>query len=122
MQSILGDAVFQSRYINHATHHFHLSDWYSVVEDILLKAGWTQLDWKGGDLVFKRASKKDVGIVTMVGMFVQMDPSKVTEFTQPAYTLQEAFKAEGIAARAEPGSASTAENKEAMHILIGKKP
>lgn len=93
-----------------------------VVEDILLKAGWTQLDWKGGDLVFKRASKKDVGIVTMVGMFVQMDPSKVTEFTQPAYTLQEAFKAEGIAARAEPGSASTAENKEAMHILIGKKP
>jgi hypothetical protein len=40
----------------------------------------------------------------------------------PAVFLMGSLKLEGIEAKAEGGSGSPAANKEAMHIIIGKKP
>jgi hypothetical protein len=46
----------------------------------------------------------------------------VSEFGAAAVALADALNTEGIFAKAEPGSGTQAENKNAMHILIGKKP
>jgi len=93
-----------------------------AIEAAMNHAGWQQIDWKGGDIVYTRPDHRVVGIVSMIGVFAQMDRDKVSEFGDAAVALIEALKAEGIEAKAEPGSGTHAENKDAIHIIIGKKP
>ncbi len=92
------------------------------IETALKSAGWTQIDWRGGDVVLSRTGRPICGIVSLIGLVIQMSPTKVEEYWPAATALAEALNSEGISAKAEPGSAAQAENADAMHILIGKKP
>lgn len=93
-----------------------------VLENVLVGAGWEQMDWAGGDIVFSRTGRKVVGIVSLVGVVIQMDPSKVATFSAPASKLADLLRDAGIDAKAEGGSGTQAANNDAMHVLIGKKP
>jgi hypothetical protein len=95
---------------------------WNGLEDAILAAGWTQLDWKGGMIVFDRTPRKTAGVISVIGVIVQMHPDKAMAFSGAALALVAALKAVGIDARAEPGSGTQAENNEAMHILVGRKP
>ena len=92
------------------------------VEDALKSAGWTEIDWKGGDLVYTRKNRPNAGLVSVPGVIIQMHPEHVKEFWGAAETLVSALSSEGISAKAEPGIGPPNDNQNAMHILIGKKP
>jgi len=93
----------------------------TLIEDLLRRAGLKQVDWKGGDIVFSRQGRPINGMVSLNGIVIQMDSSVVALFWPTADALAKALNAEGIPAKAEPGSGTAAENKNAMHVLIGKK-
>jgi hypothetical protein len=92
------------------------------IEGMLRLAGWEQVDWKGGDLVFTRPGKPVLGIITMVGVFAQMERDKASAFEAAAVILMGSLNLEGIQSKAEAGSIEMAENKDVMHIMVGKKP
>ena len=94
------------------------------IEDALKASGWDELDWSGGDLVFKRAGRPVAGIVVMTGVIVQMHPDEVPVLRDAAAALASALSMQGISARAEPGLGTgiTNNNPKAIHILVGKKP
>jgi hypothetical protein len=93
-----------------------------TIESILTRAGWQQVDWKGGDIVFSRPQRPVIGIISMVGVFAQMERDKAQAFEAAAVMLMGSLNLEGIASKAEAGSIAAAENKDVMHIMVGKKP
>lgn len=94
----------------------------NAIEGVLLDAGWEQIDWKGGDLVFTRPSRKVVGLISMIGVFVQIEKNKIEPFEAAAVTLAGSLSLEGIIAKAEAGEVPSADNKDVMHIMVGRKP
>jgi hypothetical protein len=93
-----------------------------TIESMLTLAGWQQVDWRGGDLVFTRAPRPVIGIITLVGVFAQMERDKAPAFEAAAVMLMGSLNLEGIESKAEAGSIPMAENKDVMHIMVGKKP
>lgn len=98
------------------------NDLLDTIENILTRAGWVAVDWNGGDVVFTRPSRQVVGIVTMTGVFAQMEREKVAEFEAPAVILMGTLNLEGIESKAEAGQIPHAQNKDVLHIMVGKKP
>jgi hypothetical protein len=92
-----------------------------VIDDILKSAGWNEIDWKGGMLVFTRPGRNVAGIIVLNDVILQMDKSRVSEFMPAATALASALVKEGITARAEGGSGTHAENTHALHVLVGQK-
>jgi hypothetical protein len=93
-----------------------------MVEKTLGMAGWTEIDWNGGDIVSRRSSGPTTGFVTATGVVIQMHKEQVPTFWPEAVALAEALNAEGIEAKAEPGVGPPNTNSNAIHILIGEKP
>ena len=93
-----------------------------TIETILTRAGWEQVDWRGGDIVFARSQRRVVGMISMVGVFAQMEKDKASAFEVAAVILMGSLNIEGIESKAEAGAVTVAENKDVMHIMVGKKP
>lgn len=98
------------------------ADFSLAIENTLEMGGWTEIDWKGGDIVFTRKPRPTTGLVTMTGVIIQMHKEQVGKFWAAATTLAEELRAEGIDARAEPGVGPPNDDNNAIHILIGEKP
>jgi hypothetical protein len=93
-----------------------------IIENILAKAGWEQIDWKGGDVVYSRPERRQLGMISMAGVFIQIEQDKAQEFEAPAVMLAGSLNLEGIASKAEAGQVRTADNKDVIHVMVGRKP
>ena len=91
-----------------------------VIELVLISAAWSQVNWEGGDLVFSRTGKPILGIVSLVGVAIQMHQEQKSRLTEAAIALRSALTAEGIEARVERLGPIN-KNLNALHVLIGKK-
>ena len=58
----------------------------------------------------------------MAGVFAQMERDKAPAFEAAAVMLMGSLNLEGIESKAEAGSVQMAENKDVLHIMVGKKP
>ncbi len=95
------------------------------VESALLAAHWKEVEWEDKTLQplkYVRPDKPNAGMVTGIGVIIEVDNAKISEFGPAATTLAAALNTEGIAAVAVMENRSTAANKNAVHILIGWKP
>ena len=95
------------------------------IKSALAGGGWLQIDWKDkspAPVTYVRPGRPIVGGVSAIGVIVEVDQSKLTEFGKAAEMLASALNIEGIAAVATFDAKSSAANPDAIHILIGHKP
>lgn len=92
------------------------------LEYVLERAGWKQIDWIGGALVMKQSGSPTLGMVTASDVTVGAYPEKATTLGVAAARLADALNAVGILAHTEPvGEAFINKNRDAVHIVIGRK-
>ena len=58
-----------------------------VVEQALLAAGWSQIDWNGGDIVLTRQGKPVAGMGAPQNVIIAIPPDKLSEFGAAAVAL-----------------------------------
>jgi hypothetical protein len=93
-----------------------------TIEAVLQKAGWNEIDWDGGDIVLKRGARPTAGIVTAANVAIAADPEKRDAVLgKAAEALAAALNADGILSVGASAAGFIAKNKEALHILIGRK-
>ena len=93
-----------------------------MIEGALAQARWDEIDWADGSAInFQRVGQRSAGLVTVDGLIVQIHAEHAAELWEPASALAAALTAEGVPAKAEPGSGTPNTNPRAIHILIGKK-
>jgi hypothetical protein len=97
------------------------ADFLWLLEDAIRASGWLQIDWKGGDIVVTRTDRPLAGIVSAANVVLQMHPDKVPELWEAAIALASVLNNEGFATRAERALGAINNNKDAMHIMIGRK-
>jgi multidrug efflux pump subunit AcrA (membrane-fusion protein) len=51
------------------------AEFMTVIEAVLQAAGWTQIDWVGGDLVMTRQRKQTAGLVTATKVAIAVNPA-----------------------------------------------
>lgn len=92
-----------------------------VVERILQQAGWSQIDWKGGDILFTREGKPVAGMTSANNVIVAIFPEQIAKLEPAALTLVAALNAEGIPAQLQNATGIVNTNRDAIHILMGRK-
>ena len=98
------------------------AEFMSVMEAVLQAAGWTQIDWVGGDIVMTRQGKPRAGLVTATNVVIAVNPENSSTLGNAAATLSSALNLEGIATRAGTSGAGFLNgNAGAVHILVGRK-
>jgi multidrug efflux pump subunit AcrA (membrane-fusion protein) len=98
------------------------AEFMTVIEAVLQAAGWTQIDWVGGDIVMTRQGKPTAGLVTATNVAIAVHPENASTLGNAAATLSSALNLEGIAARAgTSGAGFLNSNAGAVHILVGRK-
>jgi len=92
------------------------------IEAALQAAGWTQIDWVGGDIVMTRAGKSTAGSITATSVNVAVHPENEPTLGNAAATLINALSLEGIAVRTgTSGAGFSNRNAGAIHVLVGRK-
>jgi hypothetical protein len=98
-------------------------DLSGAIEFILKEAGWQQVGWRGMTIVAKReGNPHDLGIVSLVGVHIQMHPQARSKLEQIALSLRDSLLAVGILAMVSERLSVQNENATALHVLVGKKP
>ncbi len=97
------------------------------IEDALNMAKLDEIDWNnddsnGIDIKFSRPNGHAAGLISMTGVIIQVHPEKIDELKESVQAIASALNAENINCRAELGLGVPNTNKNAIHILIGKKP
>jgi hypothetical protein len=93
------------------------------IEDILIKAGWVEEEWKsGGDVVYSRQGRPNIGYTFVTGLYVQADYSHAADFRPIVMLLASLLSDAGIDAKPEVGRMAPNTNNDAIKILIGQKP
>jgi hypothetical protein len=92
------------------------------IEAALQAAGWTQIDWVGGDIIMTRAGKSTAGSITATSVNVAVHPENEPTLGNAAATLINALSLEGIAVRTgTSGAGFSNRNAGAIHVLVGRK-
>jgi hypothetical protein len=99
------------------------AEFMAVLEAVLQTAGWTEVDWNGGDIVMTREGRPVAGLVTATNVAIGVHAEKKsTLLGNAAAALSSALNAEGIVARSGTvGTGFFNKNADAVHILIGRK-
>jgi hypothetical protein len=98
-------------------------DLMAQLERVLAAAGWVEGDWKGsGDTRLSRPGKPSLGFTSVAGVFVQADKSHLADFGPAVVALAAALTKNGVAATPQVGNMPPDPAREAIQILIGKKP
>jgi hypothetical protein len=93
-----------------------------LIETVLKAAGWSQIDWVGGDIVLTLAGRPTAGVVTTTNVAIAVHPERASTLENAAAALLTALSSQGIAARAGTSAAAFLNrNADAIHILIGRK-
>jgi hypothetical protein len=74
-----------------------------MIEPTLKSAGWVQKPWQDGDLRYSRPDKTDVGMNSIVGLYVQASLDHAAQLRPPLETLVKALHAEGLAVKGRSG-------------------
>jgi hypothetical protein len=87
--------------------------------EVLKTADW---EWQpvGGPIVFQKPGMPNVGIVSLVGIEIQISESKRSDWEAAVIALRDGLNAAGIAANAMAINEGAPEG--AIHIQIGQKP
>jgi hypothetical protein len=98
------------------------AEFIALLEAVLQRAGWIQVDWVGGDIVMTREGKPTVGLVTTTNVAIAIHPEKALTLRNAAEGLYTALSAEGIATReGTSGAGFLNHDADAVHILVGRK-
>jgi hypothetical protein len=98
------------------------AEFMALLEAVLQRAGWIQVDWVGGDIVMTRAGKATAGLVTTTNVAIAIHPEKALTLRNAAEGLYTALSAEGIATReGTSGAGFLNQAADAVHILVGRK-
>ncbi len=91
------------------------------VSDLLVVAGW---DWLSSPqmIAFMRPGKPNVGMITGIGIRIQLDSSKKADWEQPTLTLANALAVAGLEDVAAQESDDGSVPPTAIHVRIGRKP
>jgi hypothetical protein len=92
-----------------------------TIEEVLLQAGWKQIDWEGGDIVFNRDGKPVAGMTSANNVIVAIFPEQIQTLEPAALSLVAALKSAGILADLQNATGITNTNRDALHILMGHK-
>lgn len=98
------------------------------IEFALNTAGWIQIDWKGERVGPERHGKPAIGLVTLVGVRIDVHASLAGDTAEEKRALEavtrvaSAIDPNGIEAVAAFGTASRSANTQAVHITVGRKP
>jgi hypothetical protein len=99
------------------------------IELALKAAGWLQIDWIGERVAPMRPGKPAIGLVTRVGLRIDVhyalsdDDTAEGKRTVGAVTpVARAIDPNGIDAIAAFGTESGSANPKALHIMVGRKP
>jgi hypothetical protein len=96
-------------------------DLMTQIEGALASAGWAQIPWSEGPIVYKRPDKPAIGFNFLTGLFIQADDSRASDLGVAAVALADALKLEGLAATSQVGQMPAGMNKDGVNIQIGKK-
>jgi hypothetical protein len=91
------------------------------LSDALVEAGWNWLSWPG-PIAFTQPGKPSVGMMTGVGIRVQLASSKRADWEQPVLALANALHAAGLEDVAAQESEDGSVAPTAVHVRIGRKP
>jgi hypothetical protein len=98
-------------------------DLSGAIEYILKEAGWQQVGWRGMTIIAKReGNPHDLGIVSLVGVHIQMHPEARSKMEPAALSFRDALLAVGIVAMVSDGVSVQNQNVTALHVLVGQKP
>lgn len=93
-----------------------------AIEDTLVGAGWTELDWSVTNITIGRPGRHLLGIAAETGVTVQVETAQQLKLLEIAKNLAAALSAEGIVAEAQLMPPPQKANQEAIHIVVGEKP
>jgi hypothetical protein len=98
------------------------TEFMTVIEVVLQKAGWKQVDWNGGDIVMTRRDKPILGVVTTANVAVITHPMTAYVIENAAAAFSEALSAVNITVVNGTDKAAYVNNNEnTVHILVGRK-
>lgn len=88
----------------------------------LVLAGWEHKAWEGGgDTVLTLGVMPPLGLTGVVGVYVQTDISRISDFGPALDIMAVALSAEGIPAKPEIGPMRPNTNTGTIQILVGRK-
>jgi hypothetical protein len=91
------------------------------IESALTVAGWIQKPWDGGgDIVISRPNAPSIGLVTIVGVYIQLDNAAPAAFSPAVLTLGNLLIALGIPTEMQRGNFPIG-NKEVIRVLVGAR-
>jgi hypothetical protein len=94
-----------------------------VLETALTQAGWRPQEWSGltGMVVLREKAKVALGIAAVDNIVIQLYPDDSATFSPAAHALATALTHAGLEAQTKLESPPTEWNREALHLLIGRK-
>jgi len=96
-----------------------------MIEAAIRAADWSQINWAdtARGLRLERPGQPSVGNISITEVMIQFEPEQRGGLKAPAETLASALRAAGVAAIASEAffAPSTAANKTAIHVMVGKK-
>lgn len=109
-------------FVTAATHDPEALALMTQIEDVLSEAGMMHQPWRGKEFLASRPNKPATGVTTVIGVFVQADAARASQFEAAVNAIATALKENGIEARAEVGRMTANTNQAAIQVLVGKKP
>jgi len=89
-----------------------------ILEAILLRAGWKETDWNGGDIVAKRQGKPTWGYFTLQTVGVGYDETRASSLAHPANALGALLSVAGFGGHdAVTGAAFINKYKDSVHLV-----
>ena len=92
-----------------------------TIETALNAAGWSMIDWSGGDLVYTDRGHPNAGLVSVSNVIIAAFPGQHSAIYAAAKALVENLNAADIAAQSQDATGITNNTTDAVHILIGRK-
>jgi hypothetical protein len=94
-------------------------DFAVEIENLLLAAGWEEVDI-GGTIKMEREGKKPFGLVVLTGLTIGINQSRLPDLLKPIDALVGALRKEGFETKGQ--ATMIGNNPNAIHVRVGKKP
>jgi hypothetical protein len=91
------------------------------IETALSQAGWTEINWNGGDIVLNRTGRPTAGLSSATNVIAAVFPGQSSKLIEAATSLVAALNDNSIAAQLQDATGIVNTTQDAIHILIGRK-